>query len=371
MRTGETRRGAIRQLLYLGGAVAATVVSMGCGLEGRLAAAPLAGVGALVTSQNGSAARLQARPHASAPPLAEAPGLRALGLDAARDALLYVPTGYQVTTPAPLVLSLHGAGGDAQGGLYPLQPLADDGGFLVLAVPSRDRTWDAVLDTFGLDVAFIDQALAWTFARFAVDPASVAVAGFSDGASYALSLGLANGDLFGQVMAFSPGFVAPAPPQEHPRLFISHGTADTVLPIDQCSRRIVPRLERAAYEVTYQEFDGPHTDPPEIARAAVAWFLADRALPPGVASSPAGEAPPQVRTVTVRPGDSLAGIIGATRTSILTATRSQTSGAVKPPSEWATTIRSVRSPIASTTVSAYSDRPAESSSHGGSGTTTS
>jgi dienelactone hydrolase len=175
-------------------------------------------------------------------------------------------------------------------------------------VPSRGRTWDAVLDTFGPDVAFIDQAVAWTFARYAVDPDRVAVAGFSDGASYALSLGLANGDLFGRVMAFSPGFVAPAPPQGHPRLFVSHGTADMVLPIDQCSRRIVPRLERADYDVTYQEFDGPHTVPPEIAQAAVAWFLADRAVPAGPAAPPADEAAPPARTVTVRPGDSLEGI---------------------------------------------------------------
>ena len=89
-----------------------------------------------------------------------------LGLDAARDALLYVPGTYQATAPAPLVLSFHGAGGNAQGGLYPLQPLADDGGFLVLSVPSRGGTWDAVLGAFGPDVAFIDQALGWTFERY-------------------------------------------------------------------------------------------------------------------------------------------------------------------------------------------------------------
>src|SRR5207245_6186746 len=136
-----------------------------------------------------------------------------------------------------------------QGGLCPLQPLADDGGFLILSVPSRGRTWDAVLGDFGPDVACVDQSLDWTFARYAVDPQSVAVAGFSDGASYALSLGLANGDRFGHVMAFSPGFVAPAPLQGHPRLFISHGTADMVLPIDQCSRRIVPRLQQADYDI--------------------------------------------------------------------------------------------------------------------------
>jgi poly(3-hydroxybutyrate) depolymerase len=167
----------MKQLLHVGGAAAA-VLSAGCVLERHLAAAPLAGVGALLTGQDGDAARLQARPQPGTAFEAERPGLRPLGLDAARDALLYVPTGYQAATPTPLVLSFHGAGGDAQGGLYPLQPLADHGGFLVLSVPSRGRTWDAVQGDFGPDVAVIDQALDWTFTGYAVDPQSVAVAGF-------------------------------------------------------------------------------------------------------------------------------------------------------------------------------------------------
>ena len=305
---GETRRRAIGRLLHLGGAVGATVLSTGCGLERSWTAAPLAGVGVFLRSQEGSAAQLRARPRPGAAALAEPTGLRPLGLDGARDALLYVPGGYRAATPAPLVLSLHGAGGDAQGGLYPLQPLADNGGLLLLAVPSRGPTWDAVLGAFGPDVAFIDQALAWTFERYAIDPDSIGVAGFSDGASYALSLGLANGGLFERVMAFSPGFVAPAPPLGRPRLFVSHGTADTVLPIDQCSRRIVPRLRQASYDVTYQEFDGPHTVPPEIAQTAVAWFLADRGFAPEPSPPPADDAAPQARSVVVRPGDSLEGI---------------------------------------------------------------
>jgi hypothetical protein len=49
-----------------------------------------------------------------------------------------------------------------------------------------------------------------------------------------------------------------------------------------------------------------------------------------------------------------AGIIGATKTNRSTATRSQTSGAVTRPNDLATTTRSVRSPIAFTTASAYS-----------------
>src|SRR5918995_3240280 len=66
-----------------------------------------------------------------------------------------------------------------------------------------------------------------------------------------------------------------------------------------------------------------------------------------------------------------AGIIPVTRTSASTGSRSATSGAVKPPNDWATTTRSFRPPMASTTVSAYSGRPAASSSHGKSGATTS
>lgn len=102
-----------------------------------------------------------------------------------------------------------------------------------------------------------------------MDPAHIAVEGFSDGASYALSVGITNGDLFTHVIAFSPGFMAPAGQQGLPHLFISHGTRDEVLPINACSRKIMPQVERAGYDVLYREFDGSHTVPPEIAREAL------------------------------------------------------------------------------------------------------
>ena len=44
-----------------------------------------------------------------------------------------------------------------------------------------------------------------------------------------------------------------------PKIYISHGTADRVLPIDSCSRRLAPQLKKAGYEVTYKEFQGQHT----------------------------------------------------------------------------------------------------------------
>jgi predicted esterase len=169
---------------------------------------------------------------------------------------------------------LHGAGGNARGGLTPFLELADAVGFILLAPSSRRQTWDVIFGGYGSDIAFIDQALAQTFSRYAVDPQHIAIEGFSDGASYALSVGLTNGDLFTHVIAFSPGFMAPDEQIGKPRLFISHGTRDSVLPINACSRKIVPQVQRAGYDVLYQEFDGPHTIPPEVVRSALSWFTA-------------------------------------------------------------------------------------------------
>ena len=215
--------------------------------------------------------RLQARP---ATPTGEAPlGLQPLGLTSGRDGLLYVPATYLPDHPAPLVVMLHGAGGNAHHGLDPLLGLADTAGLILLAPESRRQTWDVLFGRYGPDIQFIDAALAQTFARYAVDPAHLAVEGFSDGASYALSVGLTNGDLFTHVLAFSPGFAAPAGQVGEPRIYVSHGIHDDVLPIDRCSRRLVPLLQRSGYDVRYHEFDGPHAVPPDIVEEAVAWFI--------------------------------------------------------------------------------------------------
>lgn len=199
-------------------------------------------------------------------------GEQRLKLDGQRDGLLYVPPGYRKDKPAPLALMLHGAGGSAHHGLSLLRTFADSAGLILLAPESRLRTWDVIAGSYGPDVAFIDRALDQTFKRYAIDKQRIAFGGFSDGASYALSLGIINGDLATHVIAFSPGFIAPTRQQGSPRLFISHGTRDQVLPIDRCSRRIVPQVKRAGFDVRYREFDGPHTIPPEIVREAIDWF---------------------------------------------------------------------------------------------------
>jgi poly(3-hydroxybutyrate) depolymerase len=132
--------------------------------------------------------------------------------------------------------------GGARDGLALLQQQADAFGLILLALSSGGPTWDLVAGRgrCGPDVARVDEALEEAFSSHFVDPARVAIGGYSDGASYALSLGLANGDLFTHVMVFSPDFLAPLGRTGSPRSFVSHGTRDGWLPIDSCSRRIVP-----------------------------------------------------------------------------------------------------------------------------------
>jgi phospholipase/carboxylesterase len=204
------------------------------------------------------------------------PGRHPLNFERDRDGFVYLPRGYQPSRELPLMLVLHGAGGSSASadGWF---PLADERGVILLAPDSRQWTWDSLLGGFGPDVDFLFRALKWTVERVALDRRRLALSGFSDGASYALSLGIGNGDVFGHIMALSPGVMSPAVVAGKPRIFIAHGTDDRVMPIDETSRRFVPRLRALNYDVTYREFDGRHTLPPDVRREALTWFLAGRA----------------------------------------------------------------------------------------------
>ena len=209
-----------------------------------------------------------------APTLTIGVGEHALGLAEGRDGILYVPAAYDPDTPVPLFVALHGAGGRADNwrGLY---DRCDERGMAMLAIDAREGTWDRIRGSFGPDVAFLDRALGHVYDRVHVDAARTVLAGFSDGASYALSLGPANGNLFPYIVAFSPGFARPPEGRVgRPRIFVSHGTLDTILPVENARDVIVPRFRGEAYDVEYMEFEGGHEVPAEIGEAALDWFLA-------------------------------------------------------------------------------------------------
>src|SRR5579862_8496110 len=170
--------------------------------------------------------RLSARPakHPGAP---LPPGDHILDTFNSRDTVLVVPSTIATDKPAPLMLALHGATQSSEYMLRKLRDAAEAAGTLMLAPSSVDRTWDAIVGLgFTIDCERIDQALKQVFQHFTVDPHRLAIAGFSDGASYSLSLGVVNGDLFSHIIAYSPGFMIPGPRHGHPPIFISHRRND-------------------------------------------------------------------------------------------------------------------------------------------------
>jgi len=213
--------------------------------------------------------RLTARPREGVKTTAT--GQVKLGLDQQRDAILQLPASANQSS-VPLLVMLHGATQSAEDMFWYLGTTHEEANVAVLAPNSRDTTWDAVGGSFGHDVERLNRALERVFEIAAIDPERVAIGGFSDGASYALSLGMINGDLFRSVVAFSPGFVTSGSPHGKPRIFISHGTHDRILPIDRCGRRVAATLIARGYDVTFREFDGAHEIPTDIAREGLKWI---------------------------------------------------------------------------------------------------
>jgi len=200
------------------------------------------------------------------------PGEHVLDDNNGRRAVLYVPPSYNPATPAPFMMMLHGARGDGDGTLASQRAAAAEHGVVLLCPSTRSGTWDAIRGDFSHDFEKLDALLTAVFTRCNIDPTRIASAGFSDGASYALTLGLLNGNLFTHIIAHSPGFIIAENFQGQPAVYISHGRQDQVLPFDRCGAAIAARLERAGYAPRFDIFDGGHTASPELRSAALGWF---------------------------------------------------------------------------------------------------
>ncbi|QIK95536.1 phospholipase [Sphingomonas sp. HDW15A] len=195
----------------------------------------------------------------------------------------YLPAG--PAKPRPLLVVLHGAGGEPANVLESFRAHADANGIVLVIPRSIKGTWDMVEDLksrlgaemnvqprYGKDLQALDTALADLFSKVAIDTRHVGIAGFSDGASYALSVGTANPQLFTYVMAFSPGHSFTKKYDKRQRVFISHGEKDEVLPFTN-ARGIAARLRGRGMTVEFEAFPGRHEVPAAIRDKAIAFFM--------------------------------------------------------------------------------------------------
>ncbi len=190
-----------------------------------------------------------------------------------RDGYIYIPKMYRKSTPIPLLIWLHGGGGDASDADHMLQ-VADQYNVAILSLDSRHNTWDGIDSPFGPDVRFIDKALSYVFERVAIDSTRIALGGLSDGGTYALALGRSNGEIFTHLVAVSPWRLSPpSDVKGNPHIFIGHGKRDNVYPIAHTRHFIVPGLKDDGYEVKYLEFNGPHWATVPAVREILKWLV--------------------------------------------------------------------------------------------------
>ena len=202
-------------------------------------------------------------------------------------ALLLVPETLDRSRRYPLVTVLHGAGRQDE-----LLARACDGEperrkALFLIPRSLHPTWDLIAAQDRPDLDFLEYAYDLIYRRYPIDPARQALLGYSDGASYGLSIGLSNPRIFRAVMGWSAGFImvdptfnADADPK--PAIYLEHGTHDPVFPFQHVALPLRAALEKAGYDVTYSvDEGGKHWPSRDFQAEALDWFFSGPGAPDG------------------------------------------------------------------------------------------
>jgi predicted esterase len=211
----------------------------------------------------------------------EAPARGEIGLMPLREnGWAYVPASAPREQARVIVLP-HGAGGDGRRMIEGFRAVAEAEGLLLVAPKSMGRTWDMIeamrsmpAGTRGFrfgggDSARIQRVVAQMRQRAGIVPEQVVLAGFSDGASFALSLGPAQPALYDAIVGFSPGFIIrPESVSGRQPVFISHGRSDPILSFAGSGERVVAQLRLAGHRVAFHPFDGGHFMPREIVAEA-------------------------------------------------------------------------------------------------------
>ena len=201
------------------------------------------------------------------------------------EAVAYIPA--TAGAQPPLLVLLHGAGRARMAMIEHFEAQAERRGIVLLAPTSAGPTWDvvriameppspgsALTERLGnrysgsRDSRRVDAAIQNLEKIVPVDVRRTVLAGFSDGATFALAMGMARSHPFSAVIAWSPGIpIETSQPARGRRVFVSHGRQDRTLSFDVDCSEIVPLLQSEGALVSFMPFDGVH-ELPEAAKDA-------------------------------------------------------------------------------------------------------
>jgi poly(3-hydroxybutyrate) depolymerase len=210
-----------------------------------------------------------------------------------------LPKNYDPSTPYRLIFQFHPWGGNAEQALtmYGLNSGLPDSIYVTpqgLDAGSNGAGW---ANTNGEDIAFTKAMLADVQGKYCVDNSRIFSVGFSYGGMMSFALGCEMSDTFRAIAPMSgalysdPSCKGTGP---HVAMWGSHGTSDTVVPIDNgraardkilqqnhCGTTTTPVDPSPCvkydgcdpgYDVTWCEWDGPHGIP-SFGSSAITAFL--------------------------------------------------------------------------------------------------
>jgi phospholipase/carboxylesterase len=212
---------------------------------------------------------------------------------------LHLPQGYDGQKSYPLLIGLHGNGGNAEA-MASLWREFDDREMIYAApqgaypklgsFPSKNNeySWEIQIQDEGLwkrgdplTVAYILE-VARELSRIC-NIGEIYLLGHSQGAAYAYTAGIKHPDVFKGVICFG-GLI---PPMDKSysllsmedvargrglRVFIAHGRYDRALNISE-GKKARALLEEADYDVTFYPFEGGHEISPTALKSAIKWLL--------------------------------------------------------------------------------------------------
>ena len=176
--------------------------------------------------------------------------------------------------PRALVVVLHGAGGSSASALDAFRGGWDEPGLVLIAPAAKGQTWSILRSETDVDLESVNLALAAAYERCRIDRRRIAVGGFSDGATYALTLGVSNGDLF-------PAMHGAVARRDHRRraAAASRASSSHTAPRTACSRSNGPATPSSRHSAR------PATRSPTAASAAATKRHRRRRTPPCAGSS--------------------------------------------------------------------------------------
>jgi predicted esterase len=170
---------------------------------------------------------------------------------------IFIPSSYDGRKPYPLIMLLHGMGGDENSmfdlyGSGAFEALAEKHGYIVACPKGREPTsmYRGAAEQDVLDV------MADVRRAYKVDPNRIYLTGHSMGAYGTWSIAIDHPEIFAALAPISGGgdVAAVAKTARIPQL-VTHGDNDPTVPVDN-SRVMVEALKKAGAEVKYTEVPG-------------------------------------------------------------------------------------------------------------------